>query len=79
MMKMVIGDFAVEVTLSRRNILTLLHKLDMPGSARTIVKEFPEQDYFLIVKAEDDDEHYQGRTPGFMHPDTEDFIEAAKR
>jgi hypothetical protein len=26
----------VEVVLSRRNLLTLLHKLDMPGSARMI-------------------------------------------
>lgn len=26
----------VEVTLSRRNLLTLLHKLDMPGSGRQI-------------------------------------------
>ena len=26
----------VEVTLSRRNLLTLLHKLDMPGSMRQI-------------------------------------------
>jgi hypothetical protein len=26
----------VEVVLSRRNLLTLLHKLDMPGSARQI-------------------------------------------
>jgi len=26
----------IEVTLSRRNLLALLHKLDTPGSARTI-------------------------------------------
>lgn len=30
------GGRRVEVTLSRRNLLTLLHKLDMPGSARQI-------------------------------------------
>jgi hypothetical protein len=27
----------IEVTLSRRNLLALLHKLDTPGSARTII------------------------------------------
>ena len=30
------GERRVEVTLSRRNLLTLLHKLDMPGSRRQI-------------------------------------------
>ena len=30
------GGRRVEVTLSRRNLLTLLHKLDMPGSRRQI-------------------------------------------
>jgi hypothetical protein len=30
------GGRRVEVTLSRRNLLTLLHKLDMPGSMRQI-------------------------------------------
>jgi hypothetical protein len=30
------GERRVEVILSRRNLLTLLHKLDMPGSMRQI-------------------------------------------
>lgn len=30
------GERRVEVVLSRRNLLALLHKLDMPGSARTL-------------------------------------------
>ena len=30
------GERRVEVTLSRRNLLALIHKLDMPGSRRQI-------------------------------------------
>lgn len=56
------------VTLSRRNLESLLHKLDWEGSERTIVNG-P-----LVVKAEDNDEHYRDREPGPMHPTTEQAI-----
>jgi hypothetical protein len=67
----------VAVTLSRRNLLTLLAKLDgyPPNSECTIVfpgGEGPE----LLVHAEEDAEHYARRIapPGPMHPDTEDRV-----
>lgn len=61
------------VTLSRRNLLALLHKLDMPGSAHTIWRDDGEM--LLVVVAQDDEEHYADREPpGLMHLDTEYFI-----
>jgi len=58
------------VALSQRNLLSLLHKLHMPGSARTIQKG----DGTMIV-AEPDELHYAGRcAPGPMHPETEKFV-----
>lgn len=53
----------VTITLSRRNVLALLHKLDMPGSARTLVKEEENGDR-LILQVEDDQEHYAARPEG---------------
>lgn len=79
---------AVKVTLSRRNLLALLHKLDMEGSQRTIqnndtyVNGKSEPYVLLTLTAEDDEVHYGKRIekygeasgPGMMHPDTEAFI-----
>ena len=70
------------VTLSRRNLLTLLHKLDMPGSARTIFNTDVEIDeeytqlFAFVIHAEDDTEHYAKRPdpPGPMHPASETFV-----
>ena len=64
----------VVITLSQRNLLTLLAKLEgfPPRSACTIT--FPGDDGpSLVVHAESDEEHYATRTapPGRMHPDTE--------
>lgn len=55
------------LTLSRRNLLTLLAKLDgyPPGSACMIEKDG------LYVKAEEDHIHYSDRPPGEMHEWTE--------
>ena len=71
------------VTLSRRNVLALLHKLDMPGSAREIQKV--EGDVLLCLRVEDDAVHYDhperdvpGRV-GPMHPATEQFIQTNER
>lgn len=62
------------IILSRRNLLALLHKLEMPGSARTIVK-YDEDNKPVVVKVASDEEVYADRQPGRMHEDTEKFIE----
>lgn len=60
----------IHVTLSRRNLQTLLLKLDVDRSERTIVRRCEDGDelHYLSVKAEEDDEHYGEREPGRMHP-----------
>jgi hypothetical protein len=72
----------VVVTLSRRNLLALLHKLEMPGSARMLtngdcyVDGEPVSDHVLILRVEEDDEHYAKRPEpaGPVHPATERFL-----
>lgn len=75
-MRMEMRNGKIEVTLSRKNILTLLAKLDgnPPDSACTIVGG--DGAIGLIMRAEEDDVHYAelGRPAGIMHPDTEDAI-----
>lgn len=68
-----INNATVTVTLSRRNVLALLHKTEMPGSKRTLIKEVG-NGLLLVVKVEDDGEAYRGRVPGRMHDETERFI-----
>ena len=58
------------IVLSRRNLLSLLHKLDMSGSARSLIAPGRE----FVVTVEDDEEHYKSREAGKMHPLTEAFI-----
>lgn len=57
---------AGRVELTRRNLMTLLAKLDghPAGSACTISKDGFE------VKAVENAEHYSDRRPGEIHPDT---------
>ena len=59
------------VKLSRRNLLTLLHKLEMENSACTIIKPGG-----TVVTVELDEVHYADRAegPGPMHPETEQFV-----
>jgi hypothetical protein len=82
----------VEVVLSRRNLLTLLHKLDMPGSLRQIHNNDCWEDgeqtpwhgdgpsahpvTMLVLRCEDDEEHYGKRAagPGAMIGETEEFV-----
>lgn len=66
-----------EVTLSRRNLLALLQKLEMQGSARTLTSEDCPEGLELVVRAEEDDHHYGSRSepPGPMHPRTESFLQ----
>jgi len=60
--------------LSRRNLQSLLHKLDWEGSHRSIQRQERSHGPILTVIAEDDPEHYVDRTPGPMHPITEAAI-----
>ena len=70
---------SVKVTLSRRNLLTLLAKLDEPTSMRTLYRKFHDSSSFLVVQAEEDEEHYKDRTPGPVSEITEAVIEKLKR
>lgn len=57
------------IVLSKRNLLALLHKLDVPTSARTLISDG------FAVQCESDEEHYANReVPGKMSTDTEEFI-----
>ena len=62
------------IKLSQRNLLTLLHKLQMPGSRRIIIKPQEESDSMVLIQAITDEEAYKYREPGEMHPETEAFI-----
>lgn len=69
------GDILL-ITLSRRNVMTLLHKLDTwPDSAKAIEcgePIYPDRCTMKVrVAIQEDNEHYQGRLPGIMHPRTE--------
>jgi hypothetical protein len=74
-MRMKRGAAEIEVTLSRRNLLALLHKLDWEGSERTIQK-LADDGMILTVVAEDNGEHYGDGAAGTMHDETERFIES---
>lgn len=69
----------VAVTLSKRNLLALLAKVDDPSSHKTIFKNFMDTAGFvLVVTAEPDILHYapDGFPPGMMADSAEDFIRA---
>jgi hypothetical protein len=74
------GQPLIQVRLSRRNLLSLLVKLDTAGSVCPLLHEDGDveatcergSEYLLVVEAEDDAEHYRGRgIAGIMHPVTE--------
>jgi hypothetical protein len=63
------------VTLSRRNLLALLAKLDEENSARTLISDncYKNSTFdisVLIVKAEHDSKHYGSRKPGVIASST---------
>ena len=68
------NDGEINVVLSRRNLRSLLAKLDGAPmhSACQIMRET--ELGLVIVTAEEDDTHYEGRTPGPVHPDTEGVL-----
>lgn len=80
-MKLDLRGSYVNVVLSRPNVLSLLHKLEMRGSARTLtggdnyVNGEPVDDLLLVLQVEEDNVHYGSRPapPGRMHPSTEEF------
>jgi hypothetical protein len=61
-MKYVDGD-PPTLELTRRNLTTLLAKLDDPLSARTL----RDGEGLIAVKAVEDDEHYKTRPPGEIY------------
>jgi hypothetical protein len=68
------GRVVTRVTLSEANVRSLYHKLTMPGSARTLLKDVDEN-HRVIVTVERDDVHYRSEPRGLMHPETEAFLE----
>jgi hypothetical protein len=63
----------VVLTLSRRNLTSLLAKLDghPPGSTKTLERAGSDGQPYFVVRAESDEVHYAKRAPGPMHRDTE--------
>lgn len=61
----------LHLVLSRRNLLSLLAKLDISWSARTISCAIEGSNDPIYVTSEEDAEHYGTRIPGEMHPETE--------
>lgn len=55
------------VELTRRNINTLLDKLNDPFSARMLGSPAGPGDPYVLVKAVEDAEHYADRAPGAVH------------
>lgn len=66
---------AVTITLSERNLRSLLSKLDDPDSNRALMSGYPTGDeddpYPFVVVAEHDEVHYADRLPGVMSAKTE--------
>lgn len=69
------GEKTIRVYLSRRNLLTLLHKLEMDGSERTLTRTGHDGNLRrLEIVAEHDKRHYGDRVPGIVHSLTEAAI-----
>jgi hypothetical protein len=60
------GDLPV-LELSRRNLTTLLEKLDDPNSARTLLSPGLPGAPMIAVRAVEDEEHYADRAPGITY------------
>lgn len=74
------SEYYVDAYLTRRNLLTLLNKLDRakrePGSTKCqIVKrdtknpKYPQSHMFITVTAVEDEDYYEDRNPGKVHPE----------
>lgn len=80
-MRLDISPAAVIVTLSKRNLLALLQKVDDPLSNRMLVSGYVylQGGLFdgveLVIRCEPDSQHYAEReSPGPMHPSAQMFI-----
>lgn len=82
---MSLNDKVPTVYLSRRNLETMLSKLDRNkqnprNSACTLIKTddkhptHPQNCPAIIVKAVEDDEYYKDRRPGTIHPSDRPFV-----
>lgn len=74
-MKVEVNGPYVTVSLSRRNVLSLLHKLDRDEeegqeATRTLMR-VTENDHILTVVIEKDEQHYGERPAGEMGSDIE--------
>jgi len=68
-MKFTIDGDNIHVELTRRNLTTLLMKLDLPdGVSERTITITDEHEQTLYVTAVHDDEHYAERPAGEMHP-----------
>jgi hypothetical protein len=63
-----------EVTLSRRNLLYLLAKLEQ-GERRPMVSKISRSSGSSAVFAERDEDHYQAYSPANVDPSVADLIE----
>jgi hypothetical protein len=66
----VAGVLHVDVTLSRRNLRSLLTKLAEPVSLRTLIRDM-DNGVRLIVRSDPDYIHYADREAGTLVPATE--------
>jgi hypothetical protein len=66
------AEDVVRITLSKSNLLALLHKLEKADSAQTIHKRI--DGVLVIVSSQSDLDHYKGEERGQMTEDTEAFI-----
>lgn len=75
----IIGFGVADITLSRRNLRTLLAKLDdHPADGEKSIARW-DGVATVIVRAEEDEVHYAERPAGKMHPETESEIARQQR
>jgi hypothetical protein len=67
-MKVEVVGHVARIELTRRNLTTLLAKLDDPASERTLVKDDDGSTAWVI--AVEDDAHYSDRAPGMVYMPT---------
>lgn len=63
-----INEYVVKVTLSKRNLESLLSKVDRPESTKMLHRIHGLDRVHLYVAVEDDATHYADREPGPVHP-----------
>lgn len=71
-MELIEDGVLIKVELTRRNLETLLEKLDDPLSTRTLLKSGSGK--VLTVTAVENDDHYSDRAPGAVYmPSTNEY------